>query len=165
MNWADYVVIALVLLSCIYGLARGLLRELISLITWVTAVLLAWNFADSLAPHLGGALADSAVRAWAARVLIFGAVMLFGTGVGALVHHYVRLSIFSGLDRLLGLVFGLLRGFVAIGLLVMLCHAVRLADEPWYRGAALAPYAESAANVLRALVGERIIHFSRSGDA
>jgi hypothetical protein len=37
----------------------------------------------------------------------------------------------------------------------MLCHAVRLEGEPWWRRSLLVPYAEHAANVLRAMVGER----------
>lgn len=164
MIWTDYLIIALILCSCLYGLMRGLLREVISLVTWIVAVLLAWRGADWLAPHLGGALADPAVRPWAARTLIFAGVLLIGTAVGGVVNHFVRLSIFSALDRLLGFVFGLLRGVVAIGLLAILCHAVRLQDEAWYRKSALVPYAESAGNVLRALVGERIIHFRRGGD-
>jgi uncharacterized membrane protein required for colicin V production len=53
--------------------------------------------------------------------------------------------------------FGLLRGFIMIGLIVMLCHAVRLDGEPWWRHSVLVPYAEHAANVLRGLVGERKI--------
>jgi membrane protein required for colicin V production len=165
MIWTDYLIITLVLFSCLYGLMRGLLRELISLCTWIAAVLLAWRCAGWLEPHLGGALADPDVRPWAARALIFAGVLLIGTAVGGVVNHFVRLSIFSGLDRLLGFVFGLLRGVVAIGLLAILCHAVRLQDEAWYRKSALVPYAESAGNVLRALVGERIIHFHRGGDA
>ena len=164
MIWTDYLIIALVLCSCFYGLMRGLLREVISLCTWIAAVLLAWRCADWLAPHLGGALADPDVRPWAARTLIFAGVLLTGTAVGGVVNHFVRLSIFSALDKLLGFVFGLLRGVVAIGLLAILCHAVRLQDEAWYRKSALVPYAESAGNVLRALVGERIIQSRRGGD-
>jgi len=165
MIWTDYLILALGLLSCVYGLMRGLLRELISLLTWISAVLLAWYCSDWLEPHLGGALTTPAVRPWAARALIFAGVLLIGTALGATVSHFVRLSIFSGVDRLFGFVFGLLRATVAIGLLAILCHAVDLQDESWYRNSVLVPYAESAGNVLRALVGERIIHFHRGGDA
>ncbi len=157
MNWTDYLILALIALSCLYGLVRGLVREVISLLTWLAAVLLAWHFADWLEPHLGGALSAAAVRPWAARALIFAAVLLVGTAVGGVVDHYVRLSLFSGIDRLLGFVFGFLRGVVVIGLLAMLCHAVDLQDEAWYRKSRLVPWGESAGNVLRSLVGERII--------
>ena len=160
MNWTDYAIIAVLLASCVVGLVRGLLREVISLITWVAAVWLAWEFAGTLEPHLGGALSDEAVRPWAARTIIFVVVLLAGAGIGAIVAYFVRLSIFNSLDRLLGLVFGLLRGAVVLGLLAMLCHAVRLDQETWYRGSTLVPYAEQAGNVLRGLVGERKIRAS-----
>lgn len=157
MNWADYVIIALLAFSCVAGAMRGLLREVISVITWVAGLWLAWTLSDSLEPHLGGALSDAAVRPWAARTLIFLVVLLVGTAVGAIVSHYVRLSLFSNLDRLLGVVFGLARGAVVLGLLAILCHAVRLDGEDWYRRSVLVPYAEQAGNVLRAIVGERKI--------
>jgi membrane protein required for colicin V production len=157
MNWVDYVIIALLAFSCVAGAMRGLLREVISVITWVAGLWLAWTLSDSLEPHLGGALSDAAVRPWAARTLIFLVVLLVGTAVGAIVSHYVRLSLFSNLDRLLGVVFGLVRGAVVLGLLAILCHAVRLDGEDWYRNSVLIPYAEQAGNVLRAIVGERKI--------
>lgn len=162
MNWTDYLLIAVLVLSCIAGLMRGLLREVISLVTWIAAVWIAWTFSSSLEPQLGGALSDAAVRPWAARTIIFVAVLLVGTAIGALIGHFVRLSLFSGVDRLLGMVFGLLRGIVALGVLTMLAHAVRLEQEPWYRGSVLVPYAEQAGNVLRGLVGERKIRASQT---
>ena len=162
MNWTDYLLIAVLVFSSIAGLMRGLLREVISLITWIAAVWIAWTFASSLEPYLGGALSDASVRPWAARTIIFVAVLLIGAALGALVSHFVRLSLFSGVDRLLGLMFGLLRGVVVLGVLAMLAHAVRLQDEPWYRASVLVPYAEQAGNVLRGLVGERKIRASQT---
>jgi membrane protein required for colicin V production len=157
MNWADYFLIALVVLSCVAGLVRGLLREVIALVTWVLAVWFAWTYAPLLEPHLGGALAGAAVRPWAARALIFMVVVLFGTAIGVLVSHFVRLSLFTGVDRFFGGLFGLLRGWVIVGLFVILCHALSLDGQPWWRGSLLIPYGEHAANVLRSMVGERKI--------
>jgi membrane protein required for colicin V production len=157
MNWADYFLIALVVLSCVAGLVRGLLREVLALVTWVLAVWFAWAYAPLLEPHLGGALAGEAVRPWAARAVIFMVVVLLGTAIGVLVSHFVRLSLFTGVDRIFGGLFGLLRGWVIVGLFVILCHALRLDGQPWWRGSVLMPYGEHAANVLRSMVGERKI--------
>lgn len=165
MNWVDYVIIAIIAFSCIAGLMRGLLREVILLVTWIAAVWLAWTYAGALEPYLGGALAGESVRPWAARVLIFLVIVLIGTIIGHLVSRFVRLSLFSGTDRFLGGLFGLLRGAVIVGLIVILCHAVRLQDESWWRGSLLVPYGEHAANVLRALVGERKIRVEHSATA
>jgi hypothetical protein len=52
-----------------------------------------------------------------------------------------------------------------LGLFVILCHAVRLDGEPWWRGSMLVPYAEHVANVLRSMVGERKIVAANSVSA
>jgi membrane protein required for colicin V production len=163
MNWIDYLLIALVTVSCVAGVLRGLLREVIVLVTWIAAVWIAWHYADVLEPHLGGALANDSVRAWAARSIIFLALVVVGSCVSAVVGRLVRLSIFSGTDRFFGGIFGFLRALVMIGLLVMLCHALRLTGEPWWRGSMLIPYGERAANVLRGMVGEGKIHAEHPG--
>jgi membrane protein required for colicin V production len=155
MNWLDYLLIVLVACSLIAGIMRGLLREVIALVTWITAVWVAWHYSSLVESYLGGALANENVRTWAARALIFIVIVLVGGVVGLLVSHLVRLSIFNGTDRAVGGLFGLLRGLVMAGLFVMLCHAVRLEGEPWWHRSLLVPYAEHAANVLRAMVGER----------
>ena len=160
MNWTDYFLIALIGISCIAGLLRGLLREVIALVTWVLAVWIAWQYAPALEPHLGGALASEAVRPWAARAIIFMIVVLIGTAIGVGVSRFVRLSLFIGVDRFFGGIFGLLRGWVIAGLFVIACQALRLDAEPWYRSSMLLPYAQHSANVLRSMVGERKIPIS-----
>jgi len=154
MNWTDYVILLLLAFSCVAGLFRGLLREVVSLVTWVLAVLLSWHMAYLIEPHLGGALASAAVRPWAARAIIFVVVMMAGAAAGALITHFVRLALLGSVDRMLGFLFGFLRGLVVLGLLAMLCHAVRLSDERWYRDSTLVPYVEHSGNLLRTLVGE-----------
>jgi membrane protein required for colicin V production len=162
MNPTDYLVIAAILLSAIVGAVRGFLREAVALIAWVLALLLAWHFSDLIAPHLGGLLSDPDVRPWAARVIIVVLVLLLGAGVGATLGHFVRLSLFSGMDRLLGFAFGLLRGFVLLGVFVILGQLLRLQDERWWRYSLLIPYGESIANGLRTLVGEERVHHAGS---
>jgi membrane protein required for colicin V production len=153
MNIADYVVIAAVVLSAIVGAVRGFLREAIALGAWLVALFVAWHFSDTIAPHLGGLLAATNVRPWAARVIIVALILLFGAGLGAIMGHYVRLSIFSGLDRFLGFLFGAARGLVLIGVFVILGQLLKLDGEIWWRHSMLLPYGHSVANGLRVLVG------------
>jgi membrane protein required for colicin V production len=154
MNLADYLIIITVVLSAIVGAARGFLREAVAFGAWVVALFFAWHFADLIEPYLGGLLAQDTVRPWAARVIIVVLVLLLGAALGALLSHFVRLSIFSGMDRLLGFFFGLLRGFVLLGVFVILGQLLRIQDEHWWRNSMLMPYGESVANGLRVLVGE-----------
>lgn len=153
MNIADYVMIAVVVLSAIVGAVRGLVREAVALCAWVVALFVAWHFSDLIAPHLGGLLAASEVRPWAARVIIVALILLLGAGIGALLGHYVRLSIFSGMDRLLGFIFGAARGVVLIAVFVMLGQLLKLDGELWWRQSVLLPYGNSVANGLLVLVG------------
>jgi membrane protein required for colicin V production len=158
MNVTDYLVIAGIVISAIVGALRGFLREAVALVTWVVALFIAWHFSDLIAPHLGGLLAGSNVRVWAARTIIVVLILLLGTGIGAALSHFVRVSIFSGTDRFLGLLFGALRGLVLFGVLVILGQLLRLEDERWWRQSQLIPYGESIANGLRTLVGEHRVH-------
>jgi membrane protein required for colicin V production len=160
MNATDYVVIAAIIISAIVGTARGFLREAIAVGAWLIALFLAWHFSDLIAPHLGGLMSDSEVRPWAARIIVLVLVLLLGAGIGATAGHFVRLSIFSGMDRLLGFAFGLLRGFVLLGVFVILGQLLRLQGEHWWRQSLLIPYGESIANGLRTLVGEEHVRHS-----
>jgi membrane protein required for colicin V production len=149
MNTTDYLVIAAILLSAAVGSVRGFLREAIALATWIIALFLAWHFSDLIAPHLGGLLSGSPVATWAARVIIVAVL------------HFVRLSIFNGMDRFLGFLFGAFRGFVLLGVFVILGQLLRLDGEHWWRKSVLMPYGESIANGLRAVIGdERVRHAS-----
>jgi membrane protein required for colicin V production len=154
MNVTDYLVILAFLASAAIGALRGFLREAIALATWLIALFVAWHFGDLIQPHLGGLLAGSEVRVWSARVIVVLIILLIGAGIGAALAHFVRLSLFSGTDRFLGLVFGALRGFLLLGVFVILGQVLRLDGERWWRHSLLIPYGESIANGLRTLVGE-----------
>jgi membrane protein required for colicin V production len=149
----DYLIIALIAISAIVGLARGLLREVIALVTWIVALLVAWHLAPSLEPYLGGWLASPHVRPWVARAILLFCVLLIGAGIGAVTVHLVRLSIFSSMDRFLGFVFGLVRGLVILGVFVLFCQMLRLDGESWWHHSLLIPYGEHLAGAVRLLVG------------
>jgi membrane protein required for colicin V production len=156
MNLADYLVILAVLLSAIIGAVRGFLREAVAVVTLILALFLAWTFADELAPHLGGLLKSEPVATWAARGIIFFLVLLVGMAIAALLSYFVRLSLFSGTDRFLGFLFGLLRGVLMLGVFVILGQVLRLDGEHWWQKSKLIPYGESVASGLRAVVGDQL---------
>ena len=152
----DYVILIIIVLSAIMGLVRGLLREAIAVVTWFLAIVLAWSFAPSLEPHLGGVLVGSPLRIWAARALIFVAVLLMGSAVAVVVSHFVRVSMFAGLDRFLGFVFGLIRGVVIVGAFTIAVQAMRMDEDPSWQRSKLMPYAIGVADALRGIVGEKL---------
>jgi membrane protein required for colicin V production len=81
-------------------------------------------------------------------------VLVAGAVVGFAINHFIRMSLFSGLDRMLGLLLGLLRGVVILGFAVILAQAAQLDDESWWQRSKLVPVVKPVANLLRAVVGE-----------
>ena len=154
MTTPDYVIIAAILISALIGATRGLLREGIAFVTWIIALILAWHFSDLVEPHLGGVLSAAAVKSWVARLVVLGAALFVGALIGAVVTQFVRLSIFSGMDRLGGFAFGVLRGLLLFGIFVMLGQLLRLDKDHWWHESHLIPVGESIANGVRFLVGE-----------
>jgi membrane protein required for colicin V production len=156
----DYIILAIILGLAITGLVKGFLRTVCALVTWLLAVWLASKLGPVLVPHLGGALREAPYGLWAGRAIVFVAVLVIGAVIGALVNHFARLSMFSGLDRLLGFVLGLLQGVVVIGILVVLAQTAHLQKEQWWQHSRLAVYFEPVAQALRSLAGDRIAALS-----
>jgi uncharacterized membrane protein required for colicin V production len=63
---------------------------------------------------------------------------------------------FSGLDRLLGFLLGVVRALVVIGMGIILAHALQLDGEAWWKQSRLVAVMEPAATVLRALGGDHL---------
>jgi membrane protein required for colicin V production len=154
MNGADWIIIAIVVISCLIGVWRGFMREAISLATWIVGLWLAWTFSSSVEPMLGGLLSGPQVKVWVARLIILVLVVLAGNLVGFIVTRAVRYSPFGVADRLLGVLFGLLRGALLIGIGVILCELLELDAEPWWKDSALLPYTDFLGDWVRALVNE-----------
>jgi membrane protein required for colicin V production len=152
----DYIIIAIVLISAIAGLVRGFLKEVCALVTWVAAVWLAFHLGPSLVPYLGGALKQPPLGLWVGRGLVFIGVLVVGAAVGALVTYLVRLSIFGGLDRLLGLVLGFARGVIILGVAVMLGQSVKLDGENWWKRSIFVSQIAPIANFVRVIAGDKL---------
>ncbi len=152
----DYIILAILIISSVMGLVRGLLRESIAVITWFLAIVLAWSFAPSLEHLLGGVLEGSPMRIWAARAIIFVGILLLGGAVSVVLGHYVRVSMFAGMDKFLGFVFGIIRGIVIVGAFTIAVQALRMDEDPRWKNSRLMPYAIGVADALRGIVGEKL---------
>jgi membrane protein required for colicin V production len=153
MTTVDYVLAGAVLLSMLFGAIRGFLRESVALLGWLVGLWLAWRYAGVVEPYLGGLLAGTLLQVWVARIIVLIAVVMAGWLLGSLLSYLVQRSgLTLGVDRLLGAVFGLVRGAVIVGFTVMLGQAAELQDEPWWRESKLAPVGVEMAGVLRGYV-------------
>lgn len=115
--------IAVLAISLIVGLWRGLVFETLSLAGWVAAWFAAQWFAPAVAPHLPVGERGSPVNMGASYVAVFLGVLIVWAIAARLIRMAIRATPLSGIDRLLGAGFGLVRGLV---LLIALATVVAL---------------------------------------
>lgn len=133
---ADLVIVGLVLVSAVFGVTRGLVKEVLSLVIWAAALLLALAFGKAL----GSAILDANGRLQSA--LGFAAVFLVVLLAGALVQRFVGSLVettgLTGTDRVLGFAFGAARGgLVALFALIVLHPFAN--DRQWWQESRLVP--------------------------
>ncbi|MEP6883339.1 MAG: CvpA family protein [Gammaproteobacteria bacterium] len=155
MTAADAFIVLVLLGSTIIGLLRGFVREAVSVVFWVLAIWTAWKFGPVIEPHLGGLLADPKVAPWVGRLVILLLVLLVGWVVGMLLSYFTRSLGLGVMDRVMGLLFGVLRGVVLVGLIVIGGELLHLNHEEWWSRSKLIHYGEAAGDWLRAMVGEK----------
>jgi membrane protein required for colicin V production len=145
MNWADYAIIAICVASAAFGYWRGFVKEAIALATWLLAIFLAWQGAWIVEGHLGEWTAAPELRIWAARALIFIAVLVVGGLLAWLLRALIRSTGLSGTDRSLGALFGLGRGVLLIGLVSIVVGLFDLTTESWWVDARLRRFSDQVA--------------------
>jgi membrane protein required for colicin V production len=154
LTGADVLILVVLLGSIFIGLLRGFVREAVSLAFWIVAIWGAWKFGPAVEPHLGGVLADPKVAPWVGRLVILVLVLLVGWVIGMLLAYFTRSMGLGPLDRAIGLLFGIARGTVLVGLMVIGGELLHLDQEPWWGQSKLIPYGETVGDWLRAMVGE-----------
>lgn len=138
LTGVDIVIAIIVCISAMLGLVRGLVAELFSLVTWVAAVLGAIVFGPQVADMLIDYLGSATVRSIVGYAGIFVGVLMVGGIVRSLTRSLLSSAGLSGLDRLLGLVFGGLRG-VLICIIALTMLRTFAADSEWWNNSTLIP--------------------------
>jgi membrane protein required for colicin V production len=144
MTEFDYAVLVVVALSVVIGIWRGFVREAFSLGGWILAFVVANTFGNDMAAMLGGAIHDPSIRLIAGFVLLFVIVLLAMGIAGMLVSRLFKVAGLGLADRVLGAIFGLARGVVAVMIGVLLAGMTILPREPAWRNALLSQPLETA---------------------
>ncbi len=148
----DYAVLLIIGLSALLGLWRGLVAEIFSLIGWVAAFIIAWHYADMVAPHLPSNWPGGAKTQWLlAFAVLVVVVMITGAILSALLSRLTHTVGLGSLDRSLGTLFGMARGVLLVLVLFMLAKLTDLPKQPFWRKAVLRPYVEKGVTVLEPL--------------
>lgn len=143
MTAFDYAVLAILLISIVVSVMRGLVREILSLIGWIAAFVVANLFSSEVATMLPAVIGHPVLRLIVAfMLLLVGCAVLM-----ALVNWGILRAISAaGLelaDRGLGGLFGLARGMLIVMALVMVGGMTRAPQLAFWKEALLSPLAEA----------------------
>ncbi|MDT8397855.1 MAG: CvpA family protein [Pseudomonadales bacterium] len=142
MATIDIVILVIVGLSCLIGAVRGFIKEALSLASWVAAILVAGLFSAQLADLMSGLLDNASLRRIIAFALLFVGTIFMGTVINSLIAKLTSGSSLQGVDRVLGGLFGLLRGSIVVLALVFVFIPFDFTRD-WVRDSFLVPHAIS----------------------
>lgn len=171
MSWLDFIIVGIIAISALIGAFRGLVKESVSLTSWILAIWIAIRFSSSLAEKMPDGLSNlifslgelqfkiENLKIGIAMLILFVLTLVVGAIVNFLMRYLVKVANLSTPDRMLGSVFGLARGAVLIIALVL---AAGLTSAPqaafWTESVLLPPFERSAGWVL-ALLPEHVATF------
>jgi len=118
MDWLDVVLIVMLVVPALIGWRKGLIGAVIPLVGFVIAIILAGQFYDSVAGWLSHWLDSSSQANLLGFVIVFVAVMAAALIVSSVARRMLSLLLLGWVDRIGGLVFGLLIGALVAGALL-----------------------------------------------
>ena len=149
MTIFDYLVLFVLIASVVISTLRGLVKEILSLVGWIVAFVVANAYGAQLAPLLPEVIPGATARLIVAFIALFlGVRILMGLlslAIGAL----VEATGLSLADRGLGGLFGLARGIVIVLAGVILCGMTDIPKQAFWRQALLSPIAETGARTVK----------------
>lgn len=140
MTWLDYTMIAVLAVSTLVSLVRGIAKEMLSLAAWAVSFGVAWYYANGVAKLFSAYLHVAWLRYVASFLIILVATLLLASMISRFIGMVVKTSGMELGDRLWGMVFGLARGVVVVSLLTVVISAMPVRDEPWWKESLLLPY-------------------------
>jgi len=157
ISWVDVAVVAVVVVSTILAVARGFVRETLSILAWAAAAVATLYFGPYFAKFLGARISTPLLGPIMAYAGIFLVVLIPLSFVSYRLSERVRNSPVGTLDRSLGVPFGVVRGLALIGiayLAISLVIPVR-AQPDWLTQARLLPVMQRSSDVILSLVPTR----------
>ena len=149
MTIFDYLVLFVLVASVVISTLRGLVKEILSLLGWVVAFVVANAYGAQLAPMLPTMIPGEAVRLMVAFVALFLGVRILMGLLTMAVDALVQAAGLNLADRGLGGLFGLARGIVIVLFGVILCGMTSIPQQDFWKNALLSPMAETGARTVK----------------
>ncbi len=140
LNWVDVTIALVLLISGLAGLFRGFVKESTTFGVWFFSFLGAWLFSSALGSKIAASLGEARYEKirekfgndsyldfllrFVGGLIIFVILLIFLQIVVSVFTARVRFKALSSLDKILGLLFGLIRGLLLLSLVWYFFHHV-----------------------------------------
>ena len=139
MTQVDNLILAVIAISSAFGVRRGFIKEIMTLLSWIAALLVSRVYTESLAGILGNLIDNPSIRYVIAFSVLFVIIIMLGTLLNHLMSKLLVVTGLKTIDRLLGAVFGIARGTVIV-LVFLFVLNVFVSESEWWKQSTLIPY-------------------------
>lgn len=157
-TFADYGVIGFLLISIFISLFRGFVRECLSLVTWILAVIIALKFHSQLNFVLEPYISTPSLRVFASFGILFIITLILGGLVSFLFTRLIVCTGLTGTDRCLGVLFGIARGVLLVSVVIILLTFTSFTEDEWYQHSILIPKFNPIIDWLKTFLPQALKH-------
>ncbi len=159
----DWLIIAVILLSSLLSLKRGFVKEVLSLVTWVVAFVVAVKFSDSLQTLLIDQVQNDQIRYIVSFVSLFIATLVIGALVSFVLGSLIQVTGLSSTDRVLGMLFGFARGsLIVVAFVSLLSLSPAIEKAEFWKSSQLVPQLVVMKDWVREMLGKGSESFDSS---
>ena len=155
MTAFDYVLLFLLVGFMLISMTKGLVREVISLVSWVVAFYVATHYGDVLIPWLPNAVSGEVMRMVVAFIVLFIGTRIVMAILARLVNVVLHATGLTLVDRFLGALFGLAKGTLVALALVLVCGMT----QPFWKNAMFSPMAVQVAKMTMPYLPEYFVEY------
>lgn len=164
MNWFDLLLVTIIAISALISLARGFIKEMISLATWIIGIWVAFKYSSNVTSLIDSYVNLSSLPAGVRTLISFAVVFMLVLIGGAIFNFLISMLLvktgLSGTDRLVGVLFGLARGVLLTSVIILLLSTTAFAQDDWYRSSTLIPHMQGIVDWLRGILPQKITDVS-----
>lgn len=149
MTIFDYLVLFVLICSIVISTLRGLVKEALSLASWIAAFVVANAYGETLAKLLPDVVPTYSLRLIAAFVMLFIGARILMALLSVAISAVISASGLNLVDRGLGGLFGLARGLLIVLTAVLLSGMTAIPQQAFWKEALLSPLAETVARTVK----------------
>jgi membrane protein required for colicin V production len=160
MTEFDYIVLAVLAISVALSMFRGLVREVLSLANWVLAFYVANHYAHWVVDCFESLQSLSEpMQILASSTIAFMVSLLIGGVLTVLISRLIAVVGLGLIDRVLGVLFGVLRGLLIVLAAMIVAGFTSLPEKQFWREAIFSPYAEQSVRMIKPWLPPNVAHW------